>query len=396
MSRRLFCLVVVMVFGHQGVRGYVRSTHPFQEFFTTPSGNVKNAFTAIPLDPPLAVENNKSLKRRIQKRAEQQSEATLNNNNNAAVLLSTSSRQAQQQGKQAAFVSTSAALAGFTDVLVLTKYGCFVNMMTGNLLKMTTAAVNGQAVEAVLNGCFVVCYMSGVLAFTQLKQHLLSATRLQQQQQQQQRQDNDGDEQGLAPLRLVAPIIALLFVSADLLLAAPFAANSVATPLLRKALQVPFLAAGFGLINSAAGHATGGTIFFALTAHLTKLTNHLFEQATSPRRQTVMDAATHKSMTILFNFLGGAMVAGIMLKRNLTILPVCTTLGLAYAALYAWYAPPVMSTRVGQKAQHVARRIRYSFIPKRRQPALVPVVSVDAVYRPNSKSQPITELKSQS
>ncbi|CAB9503191.1 expressed unknown protein [Seminavis robusta] len=217
----------------------------------------------------------------------------------------------KEEGRQALFESASAFLAGFTDVLCLAQYGCFVNMMTGTLLKMTTAMANFQTVEALVHALFVGSYMAGVSLFDWVKT------------------SNDDDDK--AALRWVAPIVLALFATADCV------ARQWAGP---KLLQVPFLAMGFGVINTAASHATGNTIFFAMTGHLTKLTTGLRNT-----KQQADNAVMARSKSILRHFLMGGLVAAVLSRERLFLSsavmlpPLCTSLGLLYAALFAWYAP---------------------------------------------------------
>jgi uncharacterized membrane protein YoaK (UPF0700 family) len=294
----------------------------------------------------------------------------------------------KQDLKQPLFVASSAALAGFTDVLCLAQFSCFVNMMTGNILKMITAVVNSQRPEAMIQASFVLCYALGVSIFTQMKQRVAFQ-----------------EEEPLAPLRFMAPLVAVLFVSADLLVLGCGGGRSIVSA---KALQVPFLAMGFGVVNSAAGHATGGTVFFALTGHLTKMTNTLNDVLALRSSFRSIDVATKKSVSVVSSFMGGALVAAIlrqrilpfMVARNLWVPPLCTSLGLMYAALFAWYAPLKATAswkRLPNTAkfglQNTVRRMRpnpreaaAALIPEAEAPILVDInnmaSSTNVLYQP--------------
>lgn len=244
----------------------------------------------------------------------------------------------RRERKQSLFVMGSSALASFTDVFTLAKFGCFANMCTGNLLKATSGLTGGRMGEAALNGLFVVSYLMGVALFNGIKR----------------RYADDDDA-----LSLIAPIVISLFVGADI------AARSWGGSI--KALQVPCLTCGFGLVNSAAGHATGGTIFFAMTGHLSKITNWISDSIAS--RTLKLDAATGKSLRVVSSFVGGALAAALVQKHlSRFSIPVCTTLGLLYATLFGWYAPltPALkrrleSTRIGQRITRFGRLLKPAF-----------------------------------
>jgi Protein of unknown function (DUF1275) len=275
-------------------------------------------------------------------------------------------QQDQEDRRQAFFVSSSAALAGFTDVLVLARHGCFVNMMTGTLLKMITAIANLSIMGALVQASVVLCYMAGLRLFAKIKE----------------KQTKDDPENAkMAPLRLVAPLVLGLFGLADLLTRGAVGNAS-------KLIQVPLLAMGFAVINSAAAHATGNTIFFAMTGHLTKLTHSL------PLRQQAEDnKVIQTSKSIMAYFLGGALLAavGLRLQHRMAIAgmmpPLCTSLGLLYAGLFAWYAPPknIMTTLLPMKKLQLlgrlkmvtlSQRIRYTIETSTRRPTLVTVANM--------------------
>lgn len=286
--------------------------------------------------------------------------------------------QQKQQRRQSCFITGSAALAGFTDVLCLAKYGCFVNMMTGNMLKLTTALANSKSLSITqvvssqdvwLPASFILSYMIGIILFGQIQETTRNAISS---------NINNSDEATaaaeakavLVPLRFVAPIVALLFLGADVLAGG---AGAVANSAAQKAIQVPLLAMGFGLINGAAGHASDNTIFFAMTGHLTKATHCIRKwmlTATATKSQAGVwnpDAATKKSLKILRSFLGGALTAALMLRVGSTgsmsrfFPPVCSTLGLLYASLFAWYAPPQLPQVAAKTAAKLQQQLSNAF-----------------------------------
>jgi uncharacterized membrane protein YoaK (UPF0700 family) len=367
------------------VQSYVPSTHKSQRIHSTtasktPTTRLSPASigqgvgpTPIRLEPVLEKNPLLQLQQELRQQKEEATtvpspvEASVDDKDAMAQAATAAAATVREEQKQTLFVKSSAALSGFTDALCLAQYGCFVNMMTGNCLKLMNSVVNAQIHEGLISTLFLVSYMGGSMGFVHLKHVFADASR----------EDKD------APVRLVAPIVALLFVGADILARRTAVTSAVAI----KAVQVPFLAAGFGLVNGAAGHVSGGTIFFALTGHLTKITNYCHE-CMNRKHWQLLDSATVKSMNVLTHFMGGALVGGMLLKHSsrATSLPVCTILGLLYGTLYAWYAPVTPLARqwaaqMGRTTVHVARRVKYAFAASRRQPALVPIL-VDSTTMP--------------
>lgn len=199
-------------------------------------------------------------------------------------------------------------------------------MMTGNMLKATTAFASNSDIW--VPASFVLSYMVGAIIFNQLQDWTRSKLR---------DPDEDDEENVLAPMRYVAPLVAVLFLGANLLEAGRAA---------QKALQVPLLAMGFGVVNCAAAQATGNTIFFAMTGNLTKITNYLCQFA--KQRVWDSDAATVTSLKILRGFLGGAVATAVILRYGNVLPHIFSILGLLYASLFAWYTytPSMMATTI--------------------------------------------------
>lgn len=294
------------------IDGYVPSKHPaakrvnIEEISRTVQGSSNARIRLEPVFKRNPLEKHKQLQQQVPKKS-------------SPAPQSTDADQLRRQGddrRQAFFVSAIAALTGFSDILCLANYRCFVNMITGNLLKLTSAVANFQVREALFNGIVVFSYLSGVAIFSQIKNRF------------------EGEEEAL---RFVAPIVASFFIGADIL--AWYLGCA-------KAVQVCLLASGFAVINTAAASASQQTIYFAMTGHLTKITNSL---ATG----SAFDATTKKSANIVLFFGCGALLAGLLLARGSMgrgvtgMVP--TLLGVLYGALFSWYAPimPLLRQKMG-------------------------------------------------
>ena len=138
---------------------------------------------------------------------------------------------------------------------------------------------------------------------------------------------------------LVAPIVALIFAAAD-----NMSRLSSNHGLILKLLQAPLLAVGFGLVNTASSLATGGTVLFAMTGHLSKVATAL-QKGQVPR---TWDDTTRKAIRVLFSFMSGAFLSTLYNQHyqqieplvKLPLPPFCTSVGLLYAALFLWYEMP--------------------------------------------------------
>lgn len=204
-----------------------------------------------------------------------------------------------------------AAAAGFADVVLLKKYGAFPTMMTGNMLKMTDAALAQRWADVTYFASAVVAYIGGAATYRRA-----TATGV---------RTSLTEPLSTTPRQLAPPVLAL-FVLADVLTHACSAQ--------RRWCMLP-LASGFGIIN---GVSIGNqrTITNMLTGHMHKLTNLGVDAALSGEPVAFAPGDRH-SVGVLGGFVGGA-VWGVAVTRRLpgflTRGCVCA-LGVVYAALLA-------------------------------------------------------------
>lgn len=219
----------------------------------------------------------------------------------------------RQNRQKTLFTCLLAASAGFGDVRSHRTYGCFVNMCTGNTIRVAVALAESitsisssssssfrKLRDAVVPAAVVAGYVAGV-ALARTSKHAIVG-RIEQQQQQQTTittgsildnvsaasTDNTllvhrvvrklflpfhvaSKSLTSAVVVAVTPLIVLLFLLADLL---TFAISSPPTTTAggkaaswHAVAAVVTQACAYGLVHMAASDAVGGTVLFAVTGH---------------------------------------------------------------------------------------------------------------------------------
>ena len=199
--------------------------------------------------------------------------------------------------------------AGWTNIVVLKKYGAFPTMMTGNAMKMTGAAVACRWGDVAYFATIIMGYVVGAAAYriTVAVAAAMSTTR----------------KRKMTAPRALAPVVLVLFTLCDVL--APGEAT-------RRTIAVPLLAVAFGMINGVC-FFTQQTITNMLTVHLHRLTH--FGVDTALGGAPVLGPADRRSMAVLGAFVGGAAL-GVTIAAEAPRFLACgcfTALGVAYAAM---------------------------------------------------------------
>ena len=234
------------------------------------------------------------------------------------------------RSKKAMFVSSMAFITGFVDVICYRRYGCFVNMMTGNTIRFATALAESRLKDAFFYVSLISSYAIGVGMFRVMDLKM--------------RHGNDTKMTGESPLQIlttVAPVVAVLFVLADAV--SHFFANN--------RIHAPLLSMGFGLTNAATADATGGTILYAMTGHITKAAHSFVDYWMLSKPKALKSVRSHSRIVTCF-------AAGIFLsiKASQYVLPItqglkipmATTAGTLFCMLFLWYGstpksfPPIM------------------------------------------------------
>ena len=168
--------------------------------------------------------------------------------------------------------------------------------MTGNTLWMAHALVQHRFVNVAYYASVIGSYVAGLVLYRKI------STPSNEQV--------SDSEFGRPPIRssskypLYALIVTSLFLLSDLLYAQT------------KSTWIPtsLLAAAFGLVNSVATQATGGTLTFVVTGAMTKLTNQLTDMLSSPNKQRFLlvdlepneRTQLNQNAMVLLGFFGGA------------------------------------------------------------------------------------------
>lgn len=201
------------------------------------------------------------------------------------------------------FISLTAFLAGLSDVLCYRRYGCYVNMMTGNTIRCAVSIAEFDFGETARLVTLIGGYVMGTSLFRATYKRLKRI---------------NSKRASTAVSVIAAPIIMALLCLAE--------ATSFQ----------PLLALAGSFINSAAQIGTGGTITYALTGHITKLSNGVVDNCMTGK------PVTGPSIRVLVSLFAGVVVgAGLLAHTNvLSNLPVFSILGLVYLFTFGIYGWP--------------------------------------------------------
>lgn len=254
---------------------------------------------------------------------------------------------------QALFISGMAFLVGFMDVIYVRRYGCYVNMMTGNTIRAATQAAEGNLGSALFHVALVLCYCIGV-GWHRRVANAVSSTNLGDTSTtnhptlRRQRYTRTPHLYRSANARLVwavAPVVWGLFAATDVVayvLQQGVRRHHYPESAANSRWHGVFLATAFGLLNSTASHTTGGTILYAMTGHWTKLSQSIVDlwEAETLRRRHVRAIFSH--VRVLAAFVSGIVLSVCLYEPFLAQLetgwwPVQTTVGSVYAGLLLWY-----------------------------------------------------------
>jgi uncharacterized membrane protein YoaK (UPF0700 family) len=160
----------------------------------------------------------------------------------------------QKDMKKSIFSSVGAGLTGFTDVLYKMRYGCFVNMMTGNtisLLRNVVEGGDGALLNAVFYASLIVAYIVGSMLTSVVCKPIS--------------QEKGSTQQPVAYQKCIqiVPAVLLLFVSADVI--------GTYFPSSHRRFGATALSMAYGLINTVSIEVTGGTILYAVTGHMNRV-----------------------------------------------------------------------------------------------------------------------------
>ncbi|KAL1522924.1 hypothetical protein AB1Y20_017889 [Prymnesium parvum] len=209
------------------------------------------------------------------------------------------------------FLMSLAFLAGVSDVLCFSKFGCYANMMTGNVISTVASLAALRWRDATFFAAAVLNYVLGFGLFRCLDRR--SSRRY--------------------AIGAAAVIVFTLFSLCEVLL--------LLQP--RRRWQMVLLAFAFGLINAVSSETTG-VVTSMVTGHLQKLSNALADFVDG---QAVSSAP---SLTVLCSFVAG-IAFGSTSSYFLTVsrrLPLISGLGVAYTSLL-WLGRGEQATPLSEK-----------------------------------------------
>ncbi|CAB9527278.1 Major facilitator superfamily domain containing [Seminavis robusta] len=206
-------------------------------------------------------------------------------------------RQPRKLLSKTAFATSIAFLTGFADVFSFRMNRCYANMMTGNTIRLASALGEFRGMEALHLASMLFAYAFGALVYrSMVHYHIL---------------EEKTSKPHVAARTSASPVMLAMFALSDLL----FYNNNLNSGGSGPKNVIP-LALAFGLLNSATTDAMGGTITFALTGHVSKLSSGISDWffATDPRKRRIR-SATKMSARIM-----GWFVAGVLCGTWLTMI----------------------------------------------------------------------------
>lgn len=212
------------------------------------------------------------------------------------------------------FVMCMAFLTGTIDTVVYRRFNCYVNMMTGNTIKFAMSLAESRWTDALFHVSLITSYVVGVGIFRCIDIKV-----------------RHGKEKGPSNqlLPTVAPLILCLFVLADVV-------SHVVGDNTR--LHAPLLSIGFGIMNAASADATGGTILYAMTGHLSRIGKTYVDYLLLGKTKCFKSFKSH--LRIVCCFAAGIGISAKAAQYLIPLgfhLPMATTAGIIYTALFLWY-----------------------------------------------------------
>ena len=272
------------------------------------------------------------------------STATIWNDTHAAdlpaVLLAAASPRSVPESEpilsQHAFLSAMSFLSAAGDVISIKRHGGYANMMTGNMIRMAGALAEHRWRDSFKSLNLITCYMFGALVFRNVlnyhdhRRMLLSSSSSPQY--------NKGTKTTKSPL-LVAPLALTILILGEVL------------------SSMPLLAVAGGFINSATAHASGGTIVFAMTGHMSKILTGVLDYP----QTRVLNKGVGASAKIVVWFFVGAMSTTLLWNHGHSK-PFYVLIGLLYAGILSLVGLPKPEA-LGEKMSFVALHANSTMAP---------------------------------
>jgi len=208
-----------------------------------------------------------------------------------------------------AFASIMALLAGYSHVLCLQKFRTFAAMMSGNIISMSIDMAGKRWNDALWKSSLFGGYFLGTASVRSIE--LLCHRK------------------GHEHLKIVAPIVAVVFATAEKLI------GSSSNYLSDGKTFIFLLTLGYGMVYASVTQALNGTITQLLTGHLTKLGSAIPDRFLGPTKQWNKGIMT--SVCILGSFVIGCTFGSQVLHVVSEDFPVFAILGSVYALVLTMF-----------------------------------------------------------
>ena len=231
------------------------------------------------------------------------------------------------------FMSANAFLMGVADVVCFKRYGFFATMMTGNVIRSSTALVEGNWRRAAKHGSMVVGYSLGAALFRVIDILVKRRRR--------------GEDKELISGKHGSSASVAAPVGAGLLILAEYLNCVSSTNGLYLNLHLPILSLSFGLMNSASMDVFG-SITNAMTGHVGNIgkgiADRIIWKLEGSQRKKKSSGKTRISTSILAGFMAG-ITSGTLISNILTgqfeEFPVFALLGVLSATLLFFLSNPI-------------------------------------------------------
>ena len=223
--------------------------------------------------------------------------------------------------KKLLFISCLSFMTGFVDILCYDRYHCYVNMMTGNSIRLVTALAESQWAAAFFFVSLLTSYSVGIMSF-----RVIDLTWRRHREQQ-------------LPWKTMQPEIRTCVLAAPLMLLLCCLADVVSHHFANHRIHAPLMSMAFGILNAATAEATGGTILYAMTGHVTKIAKSIADSFADSKRS---HRPPKTSLTVLGSFLAGVFLSVKAKPYMLPLIeqggvPFCSIVGLIYTILLLSY-----------------------------------------------------------
>ena len=239
------------------------------------------------------------------------------------------------------------AMSGCSGALCKRRFGCYANMMTGNLARFANALADAQWSDALFYSLMICSYTTGVFLFRFFD--------VQEQKQYSNDADNNSSSNMAKIPFSIAPAALVAFALADVIDMLPHIPSK---------FMLPVMSVGFALIN-ASSQSSIGSITNAATGHLTRVGLGVTDTLLLG---VPLKAVTSLRFLVAFfvSILGTSLIYNFVASRNMQLPPLMgTTVGLLYMLLLSWYRAPRIRVNEETSGRERVRLFLYACLQRR-------------------------------